>query len=183
MELSKEIQCFGWNTLSLWLIQFCLQLAGLWRNSTGKKKSKAFNIKQPFHVLKPSVLWLQPAESWCYHTRSPCPGSEHVMSWVQRQPQPSWFHVRRCWQCGSLLSSSSVGHKFKWRIGQAFTGSCGAASGFLPLLSSGSHFTGTFSITGLDMGWGGYIYAENNFPLGKATLPWKLKYRFSEVYT
>lgn len=57
------------------------------------------------------------------------------------------------------------------------------ASGFLSLLSSGSHFTGTLSTTCLCLGWGGHIYATNIFPLGQATVAWKVKYRFSAVYS
>ena len=51
-----------------------------------KKNQRLFNIKQPFHVHKPSVLWLQPAESWYRHLIALWPGNKPVLSWVRCAP-------------------------------------------------------------------------------------------------
>ena len=68
-----------------------------------KKNQRLFNIKQSFHVHKPSVLWLQPAESWCCHLITPWPGNKPTLSWVRCDPQSYWFHGGRCWWWGSVV--------------------------------------------------------------------------------
>lgn len=55
------------------------------------------------------------------------------------------------------------------------------ASGFLPLLSSRSDFTGLFSPSCLGPAWL-CLRQEYSSIGGKATVAWKLKCRFSKVY-
>lgn len=136
-----------WNALSPWLIVLPPAHGApkelIWK----KKKRKAFNTKQAFHVHKPSVLWLQPAESWCCHSSPPCPGGQYVLSRIQTQPQFGWFQWEgHCYE--SLLSISSARCKHKSGADKHSQGSVEPiASVFLSLLSSKADFTGTFSTT------------------------------------
>lgn len=84
---------------------------------------------------------------------------------------------------GSLLSSSSAGHKQELGAGQAVPGSYGAHSIWI---TSSFKQWGLISLVPSLLPawvWGGHIYAKNILPIGQSSSSLGIQYRFSKVYT